>query len=358
MVIMKNSKFFFWLIVFSMASFILYSVNNVLMPFIVSFIFAYFFVPVANRMETKFKLPRIYGSLIIITFIICLIVALWLVLGPLLFDQLKLFVLQIPRYKEYVVTQIIPVIGKYVGSIDQNYVSEVESSLNDIFSTIFQYTASFADHIWQSGMAFINIISMLVLVPFITFYAIKDWKRISVGITHAVPAENQKKYQMLIGRINTALSGFIRGQLNVCIILAIYYSVALTFADINFSVFLGITTGVLTFIPFVGFISGFIASALVAYFQSFALSKVLMVIAVFAGGGLIENILSPKIVGDKIGLHPIWLIFALLVGANIFGFIGMLFAVPCAAVLNVLIKFCFEFYYHSEIYLGEKKAKK
>jgi predicted PurR-regulated permease PerM len=357
---MKNTKILFWLITIIIAGLVLYAVNGILMPFIMSLIFSYFFVPIANYLQTRFSISRTISALIIISIIIILLICLWLLIVPLIFDQIQHFIQQIPKYKSYVKMTIIPFVTHYVNLIDPTYVSKVEDNLNNIFTVIFQYTANFIQHIWQSGMAFINIISMLVLVPFITFYLVRDWPNMSKDITNVVPKNTQRNFKVLTSRIDNALSGFIRGQINVCLVLALYYSLALTTIGINFSIFIGITTGILAFIPFVGFLSGFICSLLVVYLQFFSLNKVLLVIGVFVIGSIIENTLSPKLIGNKIGLHPVWLIFALLVGADFFGFAGMLAAIPCAAVLNVLIRFTLDQYYSSNFYLGNnpKRIKK
>ena len=354
---MKTTKILFWIILIGVVAGAFYSISNILMPFIMSFVFSYFFVPLANSLQTRFSINRTISALIIITLILVCLVSLWLLLMPLVFDQIQHFIQQIPRYKEYVKTEIIPLIAHYAELIDPSYVAKVEENLNNLFTIIFGYTANFIQGIWQSGMAIINVISMLVLVPLITFYIIRDWKNILSNVLHVVPQNSKKSFKSLMSKIDIALSGFIRGQLNVCLILALYYSIALTTIGINFSIFIGVTTGILTFIPFVGLLSGFICAVLVAYLQFFAMQKVFIVMAIFAVGSVIENTLSPKLIGDKIGLHPVWLIFALLVGADLFGFVGMVSAIPCAAVLNILIRFMLDQYYGSKFYL-DKDTKK
>ncbi len=354
---MKNTKILFWLIAIILIGFFFYTVNDILMPFIMSFIFSYFFAPVVNQLETRLNLNRTVSSLMIIIVIILFLVSLWLILVPLIFDQIQNFIQQIPKYKAYIKLTIIPFIVNYINLIEPSYISKVEDNLNNIFTLLFQYTASSIDHIWQSGRAVINTISMIFLVPFITFYLIRDWQKIHQNITKIIPQEYKQNFKILISRINNALSGFIRGQLNVCLVLATYYTIGLGLVDINFSAFIGITTGILAFIPFVGFLSGFICALLVTYLQYFALNKVLLVVSVFALGSGIENTLSPKLIGNKIGLHPVWLIFALLAGASTFGFVGILSAIPCAAVLNVLVRFALEQYYCSNIYLVRVSKK-
>lgn len=350
---MKNSKILFWVVFVSFIAWTFHLLSNILMPFIMSLVFSYFFVPLATYLERRFSINRTISAVIIIVLILACLVSLWLLVIPLIFDQVQHFIQQIPRYKEYVKTQLIPLVADYAELIDPSYVEKVEESLNNLFTLIFGYTSNFIQHIWQSGVAIINILSMFVLVPLITFYVIRDWKNILSSVLHVVPQNSKKPFKSLMSRIDIALSGFIRGQLNVCLVLAIYYCVALTTIGINFSIFIGITTGILTFIPFVGLLSGFICAVLVAYLQFFAIKKVFMVVAIFAIGSIIENTLSPKLIGDKIGLHPVWLIFALLVGAELFGFVGMVSSIPCAAVLNILIRFMLEQYYKSEFYLNK-----
>jgi putative permease len=355
--IMKNTKILFWIVFLGLVTWGFYSLSNVLMPFIMSFVFSYFFVPLANFLQRKFFINRTVSAVIIIVLILICLVSLWLLVIPLIFEQIQHFIQQIPKYKEYVKTQIIPLIAHYAELIDPSYVARVEENLNNLFSIIFVYTSNFIQRIWQSGMAIINILSMLVLVPFITFYIIRDWKNILSSVLKVVPQNSKESFKFLISKIDIALSGFIRGQLNVCLVLAIYYCITLTTIGINFSIFIGITTGILTFIPFVGLLSGFICASLVAYLQFFAIKKVFMVVIIFVIGSIIENTLSPKLIGDKIGLHPVWLIFALLVGANLFGFVGILSSIPCAAVLNILIRFMLEQYYKSEFYLDQNYKK-
>lgn len=350
---MKNSNLLLLLLLAVIIGLTIYGLSPILMPFITSFILAYLFVPVVNKLETNFNIPRIFGSLIVILVIIFAFIALWLLLIPLIFEQIQLFIQQIPKYKEYAQLQVIPKISYYAGKLDASYVEKMQDNLNDTFTTIFQYTVSSFNNLWRSGMAFFNILSMLVLVPFITFYLIRDWRKVKSSSKHLLPISSQHKFQILISRINRALSGFIRGQINVCFVLALYYTIALSALGINFSIFLGITTGVLSFIPFIGLLTGLLISLLVTYFQFFAIKNLFFVAIVFGVGSLIENVVSPKLIGNKIGLHPVWLIFALLLGASCFGFLGMLFAIPCAAILNVIIKFLLELYYNSAMYLNK-----
>lgn len=354
---MKNSNFLFLTLFTVIGLAVIYLVDDVLLPFIISFILAYLLAPVALQLEKHLHIPRTYGSAIIIILLICTIVVLWLILIPIILEQIQLFIGQIPSYKKYISDNIVPSIAKYIAAIEPSYLEKVENQLNNAFSNLFQYAMSSINDIWRSGVAFINILSMLILVPFITFHLIKDWKKIRPHSKHLVPTTLQHQFQILINRINRAISGFIRGQINVCLILATYYSISLSIANVNYSMFLGIATGILSFVPFIGFITGLIASLLVTYFQFFTAKSLLITATIFAGGSLIENFLSPKLIGDKIGLHPVWIILALLEGIKLFGIVGMFLAIPCAAILNAIIKFIFEIYYHSDLYLGKKESE-
>ncbi len=150
--------------------------------------------------------------------------------------------------------------------------------------------------------------------------------------------------------INVAISGFVRGQMNVCLILAAYYGIALYFIDLNFGILIGITTGIVSFIPFLGLLGGFISAAIVAIFQFQSWHGFLMVVAVFLVGNILESLMAPKLIGNTIGINPVWVIFFVLLGGSLFGLLGMLFAVPVGASLAILVKFLVSKYYKSSLY--------
>lgn len=350
---------FLGIMLFVGAIYLLYIGSGILAPFIAAFIVSYLLSPIVEYLCEKIKLPRWLVSLTIVTFFVILFILLWIILIPQIYSQIAHFVGQIPKYRHFISNDIYPKIVSLVAKFDPSYVSQVQASLDQLFSVILQGGVDMVNKIWQSGHAVINIITIIFLVPLISFYMIRDWNKLHSNIMSIVPVQKRSRIEKLLQDMNIALSGFIRGQLNVCLILAIYYSLALSFVGLKYGIFIGITTGLVSFIPFIGLASGFITSFIVAYFQFASWTGVLSIVGVFVIGNLIESFLSPKIVGNKIGLHPVWVIFALFLGAAIFGFFGMLIAIPIAAVIGVLVKFFLEMYKESGLFNTKKiKAKK
>lgn len=329
--------------------YIFYRSWDVVAPFAISFIVAYLLSPLVSHIHNKLKLPTWLISLLIVAIVFILFILLWVVLIPLIYDQLAHFVSQIPEYKRYISTNIYPKIYTLAEKFDPNYIEKIQKNLDNIFSVFLHGSTKMINKIWKSGSTVINIIAVIFLVPLVSFYMMKDWQKIYEKTIGIIPGKNRPQMVKLLRDINLALSGFIRGQLNICFILAIYYSIALSIIGLKYGIFIGLTTGLISFIPFVGLTSGFIVSVIVAYFQFASWKSFIAVCIVFLIGNLIESLISPKIVGNKIGLHPVWIIFALFLGTTWFGFVGMLIAIPVAAVINVLIKFLVEIYRNNDI---------
>ncbi len=205
-----------------------------------------------------------------------------------------------------------------------------------------------------------NLISLLVITPLVTFYMLNDWDRMVARIDSWLPRDHVETVRAMARDINTAMAGFIRGQGTVCLILGIFYAVALIAAGLNFGLLIGLTAGILSFIPYVGAAVGgvlAIATALVQFWPDWV--QILIIVAIFAGGQFLEgNILSPKLVGRSIGVHPVWLMFALFAFGYLFGFAGMLLAVPLAAAIGVLSRFLLDQYLGSKLYLGVNRRRR
>ena len=187
----------------------------------------------------------------------------------------------------------------------------------------------------------------------------KEWEHIMAWGEDLLPRDNKDTIKDLLKQIDAKISGFVRGQISVAVILGIAYAIALTIAGLKYGALIGLAAGLLSIIPMVGSAIGLVVSIVVAYFQSFDLTYVAIIAAIFFAGQIIEgNILSPKIVGDSVGLHPLWVFFALLAGGALFGVLGMLLAVPVAAIAGVLLAFAIMQYKSSPLYKGKSKAKK
>jgi predicted PurR-regulated permease PerM len=200
----------------------------------------------------------------------------------------------------------------------------------------------------------VSLLSLLVVTPVVAFYFLSDWPRMVAAVDNWVPRPQQQTIRVIGREINAAIAGFIRGQSAVCLILGAYYALALTIAGLNFGLLIGLIAGLITFIPYVGSLTGLVIGMSVAVAQFWPdYTSILIVLGIFLFGQFVEgNVLSPKLVGESVGLHPLWLIFALFAFAYLFGFVGLLLAVPLAAATGVLVRFALRRYLASPLYTG------
>ena len=206
-----------------------------------------------------------------------------------------------------------------------------------------------------SSIAILNIVSLVVVTPIVAFFLLRDWEAM-VGLIDAhLPRRSLDTLRALAMVISDTLGGFIRGQALICLILAIYYGIALTIAGLDSSFALGVLIGILAVIPIVGVTTGFVLSLGLAASQYGTWTEIFVVVGIFVFGQMAEaNILTPKLLGDRIHLHPVWVIFALFAGGTLFGFVGVLLAVPAAAVIGVLTRFALGRYRHSPLYAPQE----
>jgi predicted PurR-regulated permease PerM len=207
--------------------------------------------------------------------------------------------------------------------------------------------------IWQGGQALVSIVSLLVVTPIVTFYLLVDWRRLLQTLDNLVPVHQREVVRELAKESDAAMAGFIRGQSLVCLFLGLWYGLGFTMVGLNFGMLIGITAGVLSFIPYVGSITGLILSVAVALVQGPGWTLLGLVLAVQITGQFIEgNILTPRFVGHAVGLHPVWVMFALLAFGSLFGFTGLIVAVPIAAIIGVMTRFAVRQYKGSPLYTG------
>ncbi len=208
-----------------------------------------------------------------------------------------------------------------------------------------------ANNIWHVTKITINLFMLILLIPLILFYFLRDWLTMAKNIELLLPLKGKKKIQEILSAINCSLSAYIRGQLNVCLLLSVYYGISLSILGVDLGVLLGILSSFSIIIPFVGVFISFSLTMIVSYFTFGMVNKLFYIIIIYLIGLIVEGyILSPKIIGDKIGLHPLWIIFAVLALGNLFGFIGIFFAVPIASIIKVLFLAAIDFYKSSKFY--------
>jgi predicted PurR-regulated permease PerM len=213
--------------------------------------------------------------------------------------------------------------------------------------------------IWSSGMALVSVVSLFVVTPVVAFYMLLDWDRMVATVDGWVPRDHVQTVRQIATDINTAAAGFVRGQGTLCLVLGCMYAIGLTLTGLNFGVLIGLFAGLISFIPYVGSLTGLVLAVGVAFVQFWPdWIMVVAVACVFFVGQFIEgNILSPKLVGKSVGLHPVWLMFALFAFGALFGFVGLLIAVPAAAAIAVLVRFAIARYLESPLYKGRAAAE-
>lgn len=347
---MNNIKIIFWLLFFSLLYFFLHEISSILSPFVVSMIIAYFLDPLTLKLE-KIGIRRTYVVTIIVgSFFLCVIGGL-LKIVPTLFAQIKEFILTVPQYQEYVSSNILPKLEILFSKVNPKLGIEIKSKLTSVSSSFFEYILLIIRNIFDSSMAIFNIIALILFTPILVFYLLRDWPSIIKNIEKLVPLTQKKLIFEQLKQIDMVLSAYIRGQINVCFILSFFYVIALSLLGLNYFLLMGIIAGFLVIIPYIGLVIGSSICALMALLQFSDINYVYITFGIFLLGYLLESyLLTPKLVGEKVGLHPVWIIFALMSGGAIFGFWGMFFSIPVAAIIGVLIRSTIKYYLVSYIY--------
>lgn len=328
--------------------------SSILLPFVAGMALAYFLDPVADRLE-RIGLSRMMATvLILIGFILIFVLSLILII-PLVVAQASEFAARIPDY----VTRLQALVAGDQDSLLPAWIGSHIGAIRENFSKLLAEGAGFLGtllaQIWNSGKALVDIMSLLVVTPVVAFYLLLDWDRMIATVDNWIPRDHLQTVRTIASDVDASIAGFVRGQGSMCMILALYYAVGLSLAGLNFGVLIGIATGMLSFIPYVGATLCLAVAAGVALVQFGPdFLSIGIVLAVYFSGQFIEgNILQPKLVGGSVGLHPVWLMFALFAFGTIFGFVGLLVAVPAAAAVGVLVRFVLGRYLDSDIYHGQ-----
>ena len=347
----------FWIAAFAVFVAFVWLLSDVLLPFVAGMALAYLLDPVARRAE-QLGIGRGISALIILTLVILVLVLGAIAAAPVLVDQVAKFADNLPGY----VTKLQGLVADpshhpWLAKIFGNKLPDPGKSVGNIVSQGSTFIAGFLTSLWSGGRAVFSVLSLLIITPVVAFYLLCDWRKVTETVSGWIPLQHRKTVHGLLDDIDNAIAGFVRGQAVVCLCLAAFYAIGLTLVGLNFGFLIGLMTGLFSFVPFVGAASGFLIAAIVAIAQFWPdWTSMLMVAGVFIlGQGLEGYVLSPKLVGAKVGLHPVWMMFALLAFGYLFGFVGLLIAVPLAATIGVLARFAVGKYQESEIYTGRGK---
>ncbi len=327
----------------------LWLLGSVILPFAVGGAIAYLLDPVADRLE-RLGLSRTLATIAIALAGLLVVVLLVLAVIPLLIQQLVALANAAPAYFQSLQAFLV---AKFPALQDET--SAIRQTILSIGNTIRAKGGELANMLLGSALEVINAVVFLVVVPVVSFYLLLDWDRMIARIDAMLPRDHAPVIRHLAREIDATLAAFVRGQLSVCLIMGLYYAIALTLVGLQFGLIVGAIAGAITFIPYVGALLGGAIAIGLALFQFWGEWVWLgAVVAIFALGQFLEgNVITPKLVGESVGLHPVWLLFALSAFGSLFGFLGMLVAVPVAAMLGVLARFGIERYHESLLYRGE-----
>jgi predicted PurR-regulated permease PerM len=342
----------FWIGAFVAVVLLLWLLHEILLPFVAGMAIAYLLNPLVDRIE-RLGVNRPLAALSIIGLTLLVFVVLILLVAPILGGQLSSFIDNTPGYVTKLQTLITDPSRPWVQKLLGAGLSP-EKGLSDLVTQGVGWLTTFLKSLWSGGRALISLFSLIVVTPVVAFYLLYDWHKMLRSVDNAVPANQRVTVRRLARECDAAISGFVRGQSAVCLILGTFYAVALTVVGLNFGLLIGLLAGLITFVPYVGSLTGLILALGVAVAQFWPhWGSIVMVLGVFLVGQFSEgNILSPKLVGERVGLHPVWVMFALLAFGYLFGFVGLLVAVPLAATIGVLARFALERYHESSLYTG------
>ena len=342
-----------WLVTGLLAALGLYLLRDMLLPFIAGMAVAYLLDPIADRLEAWGCSRTLATSLITAAFFVVL-VSFILVLLPLLYEQLIGFIGRLPDYAEFLRAKLDWLVARLQEGVSPEVLARLREAAAGYLGQAVAWIGHAMAGFWSGGIALLNLLSLIFITPIVSFYLLRDWDRILAHIDGWLPRDHAPVIRAQLAEIDRRLAAFVRGQAMVALILALAYGIGLSLAGLEFGLVIGLGAGAISFVPFVGAIAGLVASlgvALVQFGDDWL--RIALVASIFVGGQVIEgNFLTPKLVGGRVGLHPVWVIFAILAGGVLLGFVGILLAVPAAAALGVLVRFARDRYLNSALYLG------
>src|SRR6056297_778810 len=327
---------------------VLWFLGDVMLPFVLGAAVAYFLDPVADRME-RMGLSRAVAVAAIAAVAVLVMVIMALLIIPSIIGQAIALFDTAPQLTR----DLQAFLGRHLPSIYEPG-STLHQSLQSVAETIRERGGQLLQTALSSAASLLNIVVLLVVAPVVAVYLLYDWDRMVTRIDHLLPRDHAPIIRRLAGEIDATLASFVRGMGTVCVILGTYYAVALMLVGLQFGLVVGALAGLVTFIPYVGAIFGGALALGLALFQFWGdWVSIGLVAAIFVSGQVVEgNFLTPRLVGSSVGLHPVWLIFALSAFGTLFGFVGMLVAVPVAAALGVITRFVLDQYKTSRLYRG------
>jgi predicted PurR-regulated permease PerM len=346
-----NRPIVFWIALLLVLVTAVALLREVLLPFVTGMVLAYLLDPLARRME-RLGMNRLLATLVIVAIVAIAIAAVMIVVIPVIVHELSDFIESFPLYVRQLHALASDPGRPWVSKIVGEGLGQAERSFGELTSLATSWFGTFLRSLWSGGRALISVLSLGVVAPIVACYLLYDWNRMIAAIDNWVPPVHRQTVHALAREVDATIAGFARGQSALCLVLAVFYAAALWLIGLKHGVLIGFAAGLLSFIPYVGSLSGLLISLCVAIAQFWPQwTPILLVPAIFlVGQSLGDYVLAPFLVGRRIHLNPVWVMFALFAFGYLFGFVGLLIAVPLAAAIGVLLRFAFRQYYASPIY--------
>jgi len=347
---MQNKKrdLFIFIGVAVLFIFFIFTAQPILMPFITSLVLSYLLNPIVTKLNNKYNITRTTSTAVILSLFFLILLTALFVLLPIIYKQFIEFISLLPLYFETIVGDLYPKIMNFASSLGFEYQGNLSELLakENIAENFIKISHNFANNILSSTLNIVNIFSLIFIMPLLVFYILKDWDILLETINKNLPKESKKDIKELLSNIDTTLSSYLRGQFNVCLILGVFYAILLSVAGLKFGFIIGLLTGLFSFIPYVGMLLGVIIALIVAIFQwGFDPIHYSAVALIFISGQVLEgSFLTPRLIGSKIGVHDVWVIFGVFFFGAWLGFTGVLLAVPLTAVISTTIKYFLTMY--------------
>ncbi len=326
------------------AGVLVYLLAPVLTPFLVGALLAYLGQPLVAKL-TRRRLPRVVAVIAVFALFVAVVTALLVFLIPTIQHQIAGFTQRLPRYLDWLQHDALPWLESVTGAELVLDMETLRQTLAAHWQEMGGWLKASAAYVMQSGLRVVGWLVSLVLIPVVTFYLLLDWDRLLARIAALFPAAHQPRLRQLASETDVVLGGFLRGQFSVMLVLAGFYSAGLWLIGLDLALPIGITAGLLSFVPYLGFLTGLVSAAIGAWVQFQDAHMLLWVAVLFGVGQALEGlVLTPRLVGERTGLHPVAVIFAVMAGGQLFGFTGVLLALPAAAVLKVWLRHLHEYY--------------
>lgn len=323
----------------------IYGIRGALLPFVLGLAIAYLLDPAVDKLET-WKVPRWLATVLVLVIFFAALTSVGFLLAPILSDQITGIIRSLPRYIE----QVRPFVMKFIENTGQN--ADAQKLVQEAGAKAFTWISDSLGSVLAGGLQLFHVVTLLLISPVVAFYMLRDWDITKAHIDDWLPRAHEPMIKHLLKESDTALAGFVRGQLTLCLVIAILYAVCWSMLGLQYGLLLGILTGILAFVPTVGQLLGTVLAVIIAITQFGGnVPHILLVGGVYVLAQLLETaILVPKLVGEKVGLHPVWVLFAVFAGGELMGMVGIFIAVPVAAVLAVVARWALQQYLESRYF--------